>query len=209
MSRSSSTNPPDNTLLLPEKKLYEEGYQYVAGIDEAGRGCLAGPVVASAVILPVDELIPGVNDSKKLSPAKRQTLLQTIQEKAICVTTSHASPREIEKLNILHAALTAMQRSVDRLEPVPDFLLIDGNRAFPTLIPHKALVKGDARSQVIAAASIVAKVKRDQHMVELHEEYPQYGWAQHKGYPTRAHYKAIAEHGPSPHHRRTFRLYKD
>lgn len=202
----SDSNPALHHL---EGKLYDEGYQFVAGVDEAGRGCLAGPVFAAAVIFPTETCIPGIDDSKRLTRKRREELLERIQECALCVTTSFASPREIEELNILHAALKAMQRAVDQLDPDPDFVLIDGNHAFPTILPHKAVISGDSRSHAIAAASIVAKVRRDQHMVKLDREYPQYGWAQHKGYPTRSHYEAIAEHGPSPHHRQTFRLYKD
>jgi ribonuclease HII len=192
-----------------EARLHAEGYQFVAGVDEAGRGCLAGPVVAAAVIFPVNTRITGVDDSKRLTADHRENLLEKIQSEALCVTTRHASPRKIEEVNILQAALHAMQGAVAALEPSPDFILIDGNHAFPTVIPHRAVVKGDSRSHVVSAASIVAKVLRDRHMVELGQEYPEYGWARHKGYPTAAHYEAIAEHGPSPHHRRTFRLYKD
>lgn len=192
-----------------EEQLHTEGYRFVAGVDEAGRGCLAGPVVAAAVIFPVDTQIFGVDDSKRLTPERREELLEKIRAEALCVTTHHASPRKIEEVNILQAALHAMHEAVTALEPSPDFVLIDGNHAFPTIIPHKAIIKGDSRSHVISAASIVAKVVRDRYMVELDREYPQYGWAQHKGYPTRSHYEAIAEHGPSPHHRRTFRLYRE
>lgn len=192
-----------------EEQLHAEGYRLVAGVDEAGRGCLAGPVVAAAVIFPIDTRISGVDDSKRLTPERREELLEKIRADALCMTTYYASPRKIEEVNILQAALHAMHEAVSELDPAPDFVLIDGNHAFPTVIPHKAVVKGDSRSHVISAASIVAKVLRDRHMVELDQEYPQYGWAQHKGYPTRSHYEAIAEHGPSPHHRRTFRLYRE
>ncbi len=193
----------------PEEQLYAEGYRFVAGVDEAGRGCLAGPVVAAAVIFPAGRRIAGVDDSKRLTPERREDLLEKIHKEALCVSTHYASPRKIEEVNILQAALHAMHEAVTALDPSPDFVLIDGNHAFPTVIPHKAVIKGDSRSHVISAASIVAKVVRDRHMVALDREYPQYGWAQHKGYPTRSHYEAIAEHGPSPHHRRTFRLYRE
>lgn len=192
-----------------ENHLYAEGYRLVAGVDEAGRGCLAGPVVAAAVIFPATTRIAGIDDSKRLSPENRVELLETIRGEALSVSTCQASPRKIEEINILQAALHAMHGAVTGLDPAPDFILIDGTHAFPTVLPHKTVVKGDSRSHAISAASIVAKVARDRYMVELDREYPEYGWAQHKGYPTRAHYEAIAEHGPSPHHRRTFQLYRE
>ena len=190
-----------------EQDLWGQGYRHVAGIDEAGRGCLAGPVVAGAIILPQGVTIPGVNDSKKLKAAQREDVFEAICEHALAVGVGICSPEQIDTLNILWAAMEAMRRAAADLTPAPDFLLIDGNRCFPdSPWPHQTVVKGDAHSHTIAAASIVAKVTRDRLMHLLHEEYPAYGWHQNVGYPTQAHYAALAEHGPTPYHRRSFRL---
>lgn len=189
-----------------ERRLHEEGYRRIAGVDEAGRGCLAGPVVAAAVLFPPGRRVAGVRDSKRLSPERRDELLTMIRETALCVETARVEPAEIDRINILQAALKAMQMAGEALRPRPDYLLVDGNKSPSTLIPHQSIVGGDDRSHTIAAASIVAKVVRDRYMIELAEQYPQYGWERHKGYPTAGHYTAIDEHGPSPHHRRSFRL---
>ena len=195
---------PDFSL---ERTHWQTGYRYVAGTDEAGRGCLSGPVVAAAVILPPDASIPYLNDSKKLSAPQREALLPVIYEEALAVGVGQCSPEEIDALNILHASLEAMHRAVLDLALSPDMLLVDGNQRLPVPpCPQETVVKGDSRSLSIAAASVVAKVTRDRYMVTLHETFPVYGWDGHKGYPTVAHYAALAEHGPSPHHRRSFRL---
>lgn len=201
---SSDTDAADRAAL--ERRLHAEGYELVAGVDEAGRGCLAGPVFAAAVLFPAERTLPGIRDSKQLSPERRDELLEAIRERALAVEVARVEPAEIDRLNILQAALKAMQTACEALDPQPEYLLIDGNRSFSTLIPHQAIVGGDDRSHAIGAASIVAKVERDRHMIELAEEFPEYGWERHKGYPTAQHYEAIAEHGVSPHHRRSFRL---
>ncbi len=193
--------------LETEEILWNEGYRHLAGVDEAGRGCLAGPVVAAAVILPHGIVIEGVRDSKKLSAARREVLVTEIIENAVAVGVGLCSPEEIDRMNILWAAMEAMRRAVEALSPAPDFLLIDGDRCFPDPpLPYRTLVRGDQRSHTIAAASIVAKTTRDHFMRDLHEAYPVYGWDRNVGYPTREHYAALAEHGPTPFHRHSFRL---
>lgn len=190
-----------------ERGLWKRGYARIAGLDEAGRGCLAGPVVAAAVILAPDAVLPRLNDSKKLTPAARDTLFALIQTEALGVGVGACSPAEIDEMNILQASLEAMRRAVRDLALAAHFLLIDGNQRIPnTSLPQETVVKGDSRSLSIAAASVVAKVTRDRQMTALHEAFPAYGWAGHKGYPTASHYAALREHGPSPHHRRSFRL---
>ncbi len=192
-----------------ERKHWRSGCRYVAGLDEAGRGCLAGPVVAAAVILPPDANIPGLNDSKKLSASQRDVLMPIITREALAVGVGRCSPTEIDQLNILHASLEAMRRAVADLTLSPDILLVDGNRAIRNPpCAQQTVIKGDAKSLSIAAASIVAKVTRDRLMVELDSDFPVYGWAIHKGYPTAVHYDALAAHGPSPHHRRSFKLVR-
>lgn len=190
-----------------EQIRWQQGYRHVAGVDEAGRGCLAGPVVAGAVILPQGLTIPGVDDSKKLKPDQREALFEQIQAEALAVGVGICSPEMIDSINILWAAMEAMRRAAADLLPAPDFLLIDGNCCFPDPAwPIETIIKGDAHSHTIAAASIVAKVTRDRLMQMLHEEFPAYGWASNVGYPTRDHYAALAAHGPTPYHRRSFRL---
>lgn len=199
--------PPLHPTLDAERRLWQQGYAHVAGVDEAGRGCLAGPVVAAAVILPQDLLLPGVQDSKTLSAEGRAAVRSTIEAHALAIGIGQCSPAEIDRLNILWAAMEAMRRAVAGLIPAAQFVLIDGNQAIPGCpAPHRTLVKGDRRSHSIAAASILAKETRDALMVQLDAAYPMYGWARHKGYPTAAHYAALRTHGPSPHHRRSFRL---
>ncbi len=181
----------------------------MAGLDEAGRGCLAGPVVAGAVILPQGVTVPGVTDSKQLKPPQREAAFEAICAKAVAVGVGVCSPQQIDEMNILWAAMEAMRRATADLTPGPDFLIIDGNHCFPEPAwPFRTVVKGDARSHTIAAASIVAKVTRDRIMRLLHEEFPAYGWRRNVGYPTQDHYAALACHGPTPHHRRSFRLEK-
>ena len=176
----------------------------IAGTDEAGRGPLAGPVVAAACILPPDFLPEGLDDSKKLTEKKREKLFDIITESAVSYCIASASPEEIDQYNILEASLLAMRRAIAGLNPQPDLVLVDGciNRGFT--IPAKAIVSGDALSPSIAAASILAKVTRDRMCVDMDAEYPQYGFAKHKGYPTPAHKLAVYEYGPCPYHRRSF-----
>lgn len=176
----------------------------VAGVDEAGRGPWAGPVVAAAVILDPDDIPDGLNDSKKLTEARREVLFDIINEKAIAVGIAEGNLEAIEKRNILHASLDAMAAAVEALDPQPSFVLIDGNKAPSLPMPHETLVKGDARSLSIAAASIIAKVTRDRLMRALALEFPEYGWAANKGYGTPAHREALALYGVTQHHRRTF-----
>jgi ribonuclease HII len=178
-----------------------------AGIDEAGRGCLAGPVVAAAVILPPGFLHPLLNDSKQLSAKTRDDLRFVIEKEAVAWAVGTATPREIDEINILNATFLAMNRAVERLPVTPDHLLIDGNRYRNRCgIPHTCIVRGDAKVSSIAAASILAKTHRDEIMLELHCRYPGYGWNNNKGYPTLYHREAIRENGISPFHRLSFRL---
>ena len=187
-----------------EDGFYAEGVQVICGVDEAGRGPLAGPVCAAAVILPPHLEIPGLTDSKKLTDKKRRELFPIIQEQAIAYGIGMASEKEIDEINILQATFLAMQRALDQLTVRPDLALIDGNREKDFGLPVKTVVKGDSLSMNIAAASILAKVTRDDLMVKMAEEYPQYGFEIHKGYGTKAHYAALTAHGPSAIHRMTF-----
>lgn len=178
-----------------------------AGCDEAGRGCLAGSVYAAAVILPDDFHHPMLNDSKQLTEARREKLRPIIEAEAVAWAVGIVTPEEIDHINILRASILAMHRAIDALSIKPGAIIVDGNRfsAYGD-IPFQTFVKGDGRFGNIAAASILAKTHRDEYMRNLHEQYPQYGWNVNKGYPTRAHRAAIAEHGPTPYHRMTFRL---
>ena len=187
-----------------EKRAGEQGFSAVCGIDEAGRGPLAGPVCAAAVILPPDCDIPGLNDSKKLSEKKREALFPVIQEKALAFGIGWATAEEIDRVNILQATFLAMARAVEALPAPADYALVDGNRMPPLPIPGETIVKGDATSASIAAASILAKVSRDRLLRRLDEEHPEYGFAKHKGYGTQAHYEAIRKYGLLPEHRRSF-----
>lgn len=191
-------------LWLIENEIYEEGFQLLCGVDEAGRGPLAGPVCAAACILPRGEEIPGLNDSKKLSEKKREELYDVITEKAITFGIAFASVEEIEAMNILNATYLAMNRAIEMLEPIPELALIDGNRNQAIRIPSRCIVKGDAQCADIAAASVLAKVTRDRYMLDLAEQYPQYAFEKHKGYGTALHYSALREYGPSPVHRMSF-----
>lgn len=180
------------------------GLELVCGVDEAGRGPLAGPVCAAAVILPKHLRIPGLTDSKKLTDKKRRELFPIIQQQAIAYGIGLASEREIDEINILQATFLAMRRALDQLSVKPEIALIDGNRETDFGLPVKTVVKGDSLSANIAAASILAKVTRDNLLVELADQYPEYGFAIHKGYGTRAHYEALRQYGPCPIHRRSF-----
>lgn len=187
-----------------ENSLYAEGYKMICGVDEAGRGPLAGPVCAAAVILPKGLELPGLNDSKKLTDKKRRELFPIIKEQAIAYGIGLASHEEIDEINILQATYLAMERAMQQLEGKADFALIDGNRAKDFGLPVRTVVKGDSLSASIAAASILAKVTRDDIMLEMAEKYPEYGFDVHKGYGTKAHYEALRVHGHSPIHRMTF-----
>ena len=187
-----------------EQQARLRGYRAVAGVDEAGRGPLAGPVVAAAVILPDRFELPGLTDSKQLSAKARERLYPLIRTQALAVGIGVARPEEIDRINILQATLLGMRRAIGRLNVSPDFLLIDGNVPVPLSLPQQTLVKGDSRSLSIAAASVVAKVVRDRIMCSLDRLHPGYGLAGHKGYGSAAHIQAIARLGPSPCHRRTF-----
>ena len=176
----------------------------LAGVDEVGRGPLAGPVVAAAVILDTDNPIDGLNDSKKLTERQRQELDIVIRQRALAWAIGRAEVEEIDRLNILHATMLAMQRAVQALSIKPDYALIDGNRCPELDCLSQAVVKGDQRVQQISAASIIAKVSRDSEMYQMHETYPQYGFDSHKGYPTKKHILALQEHGVTPIHRRSF-----
>ena len=187
-----------------ETGCFAEGYRVICGVDEAGRGPLAGPVCAAAVILPPNAEIPGLNDSKKLTDKKRRELMPVIKEMALGYGIAFADEKEIDEINILQATYLAMKRAIDMLPVKPDLALVDGNRAGDFGLPVKTVVKGDSLSASIAAASILAKVTRDDLMLELAEKYPQYGFEIHKGYGTKAHYAALTEHGPSEIHRMTF-----
>ena len=187
-----------------ERELHSQGVGLICGVDEAGRGPLAGPVCAAAVILPAETDLPGLNDSKKLSEKKREQLFPEIQRIALAWSVAFATVEEIEKRNILGATMLAMNRAIAGLSLKPELALIDGNRNKEIEMPSRCVVHGDARCASIAAASILAKVSRDRLMVELSREYPQYGFEQHKGYGTRAHYEALREYGPCPAHRPSF-----
>lgn len=187
-----------------ENEIYAEDFSFVCGVDEAGRGPLAGPVYAAAVILPRDIVIEGLNDSKKLTEKKREELFGVITERALTYGIASASVEEIEELNILNATFLAMNRAIAKLDPVPELALIDGNRNTGIAMPSRCVVKGDSRCADIAAASILAKVSRDRYMLTLAEKYPQYHFEQHKGYGTKLHYEALREYGPSPEHRPSF-----
>ena len=193
-----------NDLWKYEHACYEEGYQIICGVDEAGRGPLAGPVCAAAVILPQDLEIEGLNDSKKLTEKRRDALYDIIIEKAIAYGIAFSTEQEIDEINILQATFLAMQRAVEKLPIKPDMVLVDGNREPNFELPVKTIIKGDSQSANIAAASILAKVTRDRYMMEQDATYPQYGFAVHKGYGTKAHYAALTEHGHCPIHRLSF-----
>lgn len=187
-----------------EHEIIRLGYKLIAGIDEAGRGPLAGPVVAAAVILPVGCYIESLNDSKKLSPAKRELVYSRIRELALAVSCQVVSSEYIDKYNIYNATIEAMRRSIEKLSPAPEYLLVDAVKIKGTKIPQQAIIHGDSLSASIAAASIVAKVERDKIMVKFDEIYPEYNFAKHKGYPTPEHIAAIRNYGPCPIHRKSF-----
>lgn len=187
-----------------ERDWISKGYSLICGTDEAGRGPLAGPVCAAAVILPIGLEIPGLDDSKKLTPKKRELLFDIIKEKAISYGIAFADNNEIDEINILNASQLAMRRAVSMLNPCPELVLVDGNIARDFEVTAVPIVKGDSLSPSIAAASVLAKVTRDRYCNEMEREYPGYGFAKHKGYPTKEHYAALAMLGPCPLHRKSF-----
>ena len=197
-------NEQPTDLWAYEREAFADGVKLVCGVDEAGRGPLAGPVCAAAVILPPELVIPGLNDSKKLTDKKRRELYDVITAEAVSYGIAFASEKEINEINILQATFLAMARAMEKLTPQPELALIDGNRAKDFGLPVRTIVKGDSLSASIAAASILAKVTRDRLMEQYDEAYPQYGFAIHKGYGTKRHYEALREFGPSPIHRMTF-----
>lgn len=189
-----------------ERQLWREGFERIIGLDEVGRGCLAGPVVAAGVVFEKGTDIPEIRDSKGIREKERIELSERIKEEALYWSVQEGSIEEINELNILWASLYTMQKCVDAIDPSPDYLLVDGNRYLTSMIPHTCLVKGDDRSMSIAAASILAKVYRDDLMKKLHETYPEYGWDSNVGYPTAPHKKALKIHGYTEYHRTTFNL---
>ncbi len=192
-----------------ERELFRQGYQWVAGLDEVGRGPLAGPVVAASVILPRDCDYTVFRDSKELTPACRERLAGKLKEIGAIIGLGLVSEQQIDRINILQASLLAMKKALESLVERPDFLLVDGKFPVPVALPQRPLIKGDSRSASIAAASIIAKVTRDDLMRHYHREYPHYGFDNNMGYPTAAHRQALAAHGPCPLHRRSFRGVKE
>jgi len=191
-------------MMEAEKRLWNEGYEFIAGVDEAGRGPLAGPVYAAAVILPKDIRLDGINDSKKLTPKKRDELFDEIIEKAVAYSVCAIDEKVIDEINILNATHLAMNKAVLNLKTKPQYVIIDGNSIKGMELPHETIVKGDAKSISIAAASILAKVSRDRYITKMAETYPEYHFEKHKGYGTKEHTDAILQYGACPIHRRTF-----
>lgn len=187
-----------------ENEIHAEGFSLICGVDEAGRGPLAGPVCAAAVILPQGLELPGLNDSKRLSPKRREDLVPLICSQAVSYGIAFATVEEIEERNILRATFLAMNRAIAQLAPQPELALIDGNRNSEIQLPSRCVIGGDGKCASIAAASVLAKVERDRLMLRLAEQYPEYGFEQHKGYGTRAHYEALRRYGPCPIHRLSF-----
>lgn len=190
-----------------ENILWKEGYQRIMGLDEVGRGCLSGPVVAAGVILNPGTTLPfDVRDSKKINKEDREEFAEIIKQEVLFWSIQKCSPKEIDSINILNASIKAMLKCADQPTAIPDYLLVDGNRFGSTLIPHRCIIKGDDKSASIAAASILAKVYRDKLMRQLHDKFPHYGWKQNVGYPTKSHFKGLISHGVTEHHRRSFKL---
>lgn len=188
-----------------EKRLAETGMKYIAGVDEVGRGCLAGPVLAAAVILPFPCLLEGIKDSKQLSPGRRESFCDLIRKEALSVGFGMVSPSEIDEINILNATLKAMRLAIESLSIKPDYVLVDGSQVVPISIPQLVIPKGDFRSISVAAASIVAKVKRDRLMCSIEKDYPGFSFSVHKGYGTSKHLAELRNNGPTPIHRKSFR----
>jgi ribonuclease HII len=191
-------------LWVIETEYAAQGYERLCGVDEAGAGPLAGRVYAAAVILPTGILLPGLNDSKKVPEKRREVLFDAITEIALSWSVAWADEKEVDEFNILNARMLAMERAIQNLKPGADFALIDGNKNIGITIANETVVKGDAKSASIAAASILAKVSRDRYMCEMAQLYPEYAFEKHKGYPTKLHYERLREHGPCPIHRQTF-----
>ena len=191
-------------------KLRFSEFEFECGTDEAGRGCLAGPVTAAAVILPKDFTLELLNDSKKLSEKTREKLKPIIEELSVSFSVTHLEPNIIDEINILNASIQAMQESILKLSPTPNYIIVDGNRFKPVgNIPYSTIIKGDSKYLSIAAASVLAKTYRDTYMDKIHEEFPMYNWKQNKGYPTKEHRAAIKKYGPCKYHRMTFKLLED
>jgi ribonuclease HII len=191
-------------------KLRYSDYQLECGTDEAGRGCLAGPVTAAAILLPDNFKLDALNDSKQLSEKTREKLRPIIEELAISFSVTHLDPLIIDEINILNASIQAMQESILKLNPTPSYIIVDGNRFKPLNdIPYSTIIKGDSKYMSIAAASVLAKTYRDAYMDKIHEEFPMYNWKQNKGYPTKEHREAIKKYGTTKYHRLTFRLLKE
>ena len=202
MSAAKRGDRPD--LYAFDRVLLEAGESPLCGVDEAGRGPLAGPVCAAAVILPPGEELPGINDSKKLSEKRREQLYEQITQRALAWSVAFASAQEIDRVNILQATFLAMRRAVEGLQTTPALVLVDGNRDPGLGLPTRTVVGGDGKSAAIAAASILAKVTRDRYLLQLDRQYPQYAFAKHKGYGTQLHYQLLGQYGPCPEHRRSF-----
>ena len=191
-------------------KLRFSEFEFECGTDEAGRGCLAGPVTAAAVVLPKDFTLELLNDSKKLSEKTREKLKPIIEELSVSFSVTHLESNIIDEINILNASIQAMQESILKLSPTPNYIIVDGNRFKPVEnIPHSTIIKGDSKYTSIAAASVLAKTYRDAYMDKIHEEFPMYNWKQNKGYPTKEHRAAIKKYGPCKYHRMTFKLLED
>jgi len=191
-------------------KLRFSEFEFECGTDEAGRGCLAGPVTAAAVILPNDFTLELLNDSKKLSEKTREKLKPIIEELSVSFSVTHLEPKIIDEINILNASIQAMQESIVKLSPTPNYIIVDGNRFKPVgNIQHSTIIKGDSKYMSIAAASVLAKTYRDAYMDKIHEEFPMYNWKQNKGYPTKEHRAAIKKYGPCKYHRMTFKLLEE
>ncbi len=204
--KSSKQGSRKRDLLEFEGPLFTKGISRVGGVDEAGRGCLAGPVFAGAVILPPDFFHPEIDDSKKLSPKMREKLFKEICRVAIAWAVASVEAGEIDRINIHRASLKAMQLAVAGLKPAPEYLLVDGRFPIPQRLPQKAIIRGDQRSQTVAAASILAKVSRDRWIIEEGKKYPHFNFLDHKGYGTSEHLKEIRRHGLTPLHRKTFQV---
>lgn len=209
MKKSATPSNEKKDRIRFERQLWGEGFERIMGLDEVGRGCLAGPVVAAGVIFKPGTFVKEIRDSKTLSLDERKELSAKIKDLAAFWTIQWCMPSEIDELNILHASLKAMTKCSETEQAVPDYLLVDGNRFSGGLYPHKCLVKGDDRSMSIAAASIIAKVYRDEWMIRLHDEYPYYSWHTNVGYPTVQHYEGLQEYGATEYHRQSFNLRTD
>ncbi len=209
MNNSSNSNGEQIDRLHYERILWDEGFERIMGLDEVGRGCLSGPVVAAGVIFKPGTFVEEIRDSKMLELEERKVLTKKIKELAAFWTIQWCSPEEIDDLNILHASIKAMSKCAEIDGANPDYLLVDGNRFGSSLYPHKCLVGGDDRSMSIAAASIIAKVYRDEWMIDLHDKYPYYNWDTNVGYPTPQHFEGLEKHGATPLHRQSFNLRTD